>query len=577
MGWKLMIELPFFTLDLVRSIIQNFTIIATLILLYNFIPDTLLSRSKLAFSTGVGIIFGLAAALSIPALWQTTGGPVIGFNIILVPLAGFLGGPVSTVFVAGVLLLGSAVLGGSLSATDILTVMSGILLGSLFYVSRSWKWFPKSYGVQFLLLGTGVALIELCAFILTLAVQLSPVPQPGTPPPLVSILPFLVMSCGITVILGYIIRFIDRRKEAEKELRDHKDRLEGLVRERTSELRQANSLKKAVIESTADGIVVVDPEGLIRAYNEKGSLILNLPAQPSKDVQDAKTFTGITSALIEDPSGFSSLIALLPESAEQIVTTSLRFRNGRIYELYVHPQRIGDRSVGRVWSFHDLTEQRHAEEALAAINNKLILLSNITRHDIFNQMTALSGYLELLEMENQDRATPSHINAMKKSLETIRFQLEFTRDYQDLGLKKPGWQNVEPTFTKATESFVNPSIVFRCETGPVEIFADPMIGQVFHNLMDNSLRHGERISEIRLSIRKEEPDLLLIYEDNGVGVPPDEKEKIFLKGFGKHTGLGMFLIKEILSITGITIHENGIYQQGVRFEIRVPSGKFRFL
>ena len=104
-----------------------------------------------------------------------------------------------------------------------------------------------------------------------------------------------------------------------------------------------------------------------------------------------------------------------------------------------------------------------------------------------------------------------------------------------------------------------------------------MFGQVFCNLIDNSLRHGERVSEIRLSIKKEDPDLLLIYEDNGTGVVPEEKEKIFLKGFGKHTGLGMFLIKEILSITGLTIRENGIYLQGARFEIRVPAGKFRNL
>jgi signal transduction histidine kinase len=79
-----------------------------------------------------------------------------------------------------------------------------------------------------------------------------------------------------------------------------------------------------------------------------------------------------------------------------------------------------------------------------------------------------------------------------------------------------------------------------------------------------------------LSVEKADPDLLLIYEDNGVGIPPEEKEKIFLKGFGKHTGLGMFLIKEILSITGMTIRETGTYQQGVRLEIRIPAGVFRF-
>jgi len=565
-----MIEIPFISLDLIAAMIQNLTFIATLILLYNFIPDSLLSRSRLAFSVCLGIIFGVAAALSIPALWQSSNAPVIGYNIILVPLAGFVGGPVSTAFVAAVLLLGSAASNGTISAPDTLTVMCGILLGSLFYYARSRDRFPRSPYVQYLLLGIGVALIEVGASVFSFGLQ-------AGSPSLVSILPYVVISAGGTILLGSIIGFIDRKKQAEKELLDYKDHLEGLVRERTTELRSANSLQKATFESTADGIVVVDPGWVIRAYNGKASRILDLPVQLPKDVPGTEIFTGHISPLLEDPAGFLSLVTGLSESAEQVVTTGLRFKNGRIYEVFVHPQRINNLSVGRVFSLHDITDQRLAEDAITVANNKLMLLSTLTRHDIFNQITALSAYLELVEMDNRDPGASGHISAMKKSLETIRFQLEFTRDYQDLGLKKPGWNSVETAFAKASESFGGRDVTFRCETGNVEIFADPMIGQVFYNLMDNSLRHGEeRISEIRLSVMRVDPDLLLVYEDNGTGVVPEEKEKIFLKGFGRHTGLGMFLIKEILSITGITIREAGIYRQGVRFEIHVPSGKFRF-
>jgi signal transduction histidine kinase len=165
---------------------------------------------------------------------------------------------------------------------------------------------------------------------------------------------------------------------------------------------------------------------------------------------------------------------------------------------------------------------------------------------------------------------------MEKILDVIRLQLEFTRDYQDLGVKEPEWQDVKTIFSHSAESFADKNIVFRCECTNTEIFADPLIERAFYNLIDNSIRHGGRVSEIRLLAEASEPDLLLVYEDNGVGVIPAEKEKIFVKGFGKHTGLGMFLIKEILSITGITIRENGVPGQGVRFEIRVPHGKFRF-
>jgi signal transduction histidine kinase len=573
-----LIGLPGVSLLFTAEAIQNLTFIATLILLYNFIPNALLSRSRLAFSVCLGIIFGIAAALSIPALWLSSSAPVIGYNFILVPLAGFIGGPVSALFVAVVLLLGSTASNGAMSASDILTVMCGILLGALFSLSRSRDWFPRSPLVQYLLLGIGVAIIQVGVFAFSFVFGLvgTPGQQPG-PVPILSILPYVLMSTAGTVLLGSIIGFIDRKKLAERELIEYKDHLETLVEERTAELRLANSLQEATIEATADGIVVTDRHDLIREYNTKAADILSLPGQKPSDLQDAQVYADHILASLSDPDAFIRLVAALPDSAEQIVTTDLKFASGRIYELYVHPQRIGDRIVGRVWSFHDITDQRLAEDAIAAANNKLILLSTLTRHDIFNQITALSAYLELIEMDNRNPGAAGHIGAMKKSLEVIRFQLEFTRDYQDLGLKKPTWNRVETAFNNAAGSFAGRKIAFRCESGNLEVFADPMIGQVFYNLMDNSLRHGsDRISAIRLSVRKEATGLVVVYEDDGIGIPQEEKEKIFLKGFGKHTGLGMFLIKEILSITGMTIRETGVYGQGVRFEILVPPDRFRF-
>ncbi len=572
-----MIGLPVISLDIVRDTIQNFAIIATLVLLYNFIPDSIISRSKLIFSLCVGGIFGLAAAISIPALWQATGNSVLGFNVILVPLAGFTGGPVSAVVAAIIFLLGSAsASSGSLVSTDILiVVVSGILLGTLLHTGRSWKQFPRSFIVQLFILGIGVALIESYSYVLSVALRPALVPLSYFSS-ILSIIPFVVFSIGGTILLGAIVGFIDRKKQAERELNEHKDHLELLVQERTAELRQANSLQKATIEATADGIVVMDNDGTIREYNQRAAQILNLPLHSSRDTENYGACTDHLVAFLSDPDEFLKLITPLSASAKQIVTTNLTFTNGRIYELYVHPQQIDDHIIGRVWSFHDITEQRHAEEAIAAANNKLVLLSNITRHDILNQMTGLLLHLELLDEENRDPGASAHISTMRKSLDVIREQLEFTRDYQDLGLKKPEWQDIGLVFTWAAESFSGKNIVFSCETDHVEILADSMLGQVFYNLIDNSLRHGERVSEIRLSVKKDDPVLFLMYEDNGTGVLPEEKEKIFQKGFGKHTGLGMFLIKEILSITGITIRETGTWQQGVRFEIRIPPGKFRF-
>jgi signal transduction histidine kinase len=68
---------------------------------------------------------------------------------------------------------------------------------------------------------------------------------------------------------------------------------------------------------------------------------------------------------------------------------------------------------------------------------------------------------------------------------------------------------------------------------------------------------------------------VITYEDDGAGIPAQDKENIFRRGFGKHTGLGLFLSREILAITGITIRENGEPGKGVRFEILVPRDMYR--
>jgi len=95
--------------------------------------------------------------------------------------------------------------------------------------------------------------------------------------------------------------------------------------------------------------------------------------------------------------------------------------------------------------------------------------------------------------------------------------------------------------------------------------------------MENAIRHGGKIRNIRFSLPDLEDTLTITCEDDGVGIPSEEKEYIFDHGFGKNTGIGLFLAREILSITGLSIRECGEPGKGARFEILVPAGKFRFL
>jgi signal transduction histidine kinase len=110
----------------------------------------------------------------------------------------------------------------------------------------------------------------------------------------------------------------------------------------------------------------------------------------------------------------------------------------------------------------------------------------------------------------------------------------------------------------------------------LEVYADPIIRKVFTTLIENAIRHGGNIEIIQFSCFEQKDTLFIICEDDGVGIPTPEKKYIFDHGFGKHTGIGLFLAREILSITGLSIRECGLPGKGARFEIDVPAGKYRF-
>jgi signal transduction histidine kinase len=107
------------------------------------------------------------------------------------------------------------------------------------------------------------------------------------------------------------------------------------------------------------------------------------------------------------------------------------------------------------------------------------------------------------------------------------------------------------------------------------VYADPLFGKVMYNILDNSLQYGQTLTTITASFRRDGDRCVLVIEDDGVGVAAKDKGRIFDKGFGQHTGLGLFLAKEILSLTGIEIMETGFPGKGARFELHIPEGRFR--
>lgn len=225
-------------------------------------------------------------------------------------------------------------------------------------------------------------------------------------------------------------------------------------------------------------------------------------------------------------------------------------------------------------------ELRISEESLRVTVKKLNLLASITRHDIRNNLLGLKIYLDLSRETPGDAEKIAEYLAKEEQMAAaIERQLDFTRAYESLGAAHPAFQDLAACIGQAQEGLDLAGIrVTLAGTPGVEIFADPLLQKVFSNLFDNALRHGGRgMNAITIAVAETGGGLTITFEDNGVGIPKSEKKRIFERGYGTNTGFGLFLIREILDITRITIEETGTPGAGARFMIVVPSGAYRLL
>jgi len=225
--------------------------------------------------------------------------------------------------------------------------------------------------------------------------------------------------------------------------------------------------------------------------------------------------------------------------------------------------------------FHEQEVMQFSRSLDMAIR-KLNLLSSITRHDINNQLTVLMGYLEILELKQPDTSFEEYFRKAATAAQRISTMIQFTKTYESIGVMAPVWQEIHTLADMAAKEASLGTVILKNDLSEgAEVYADPLIVKVFYNLMDNAVRYGGKITTIRLYVDGQGGNPVIVCEDDGYGIPADEKEMIFERGFGKNTGLGLFLTREILGITGITVHEKGKPETGARFEITVPEEAYR--
>jgi PAS domain S-box-containing protein len=326
------------------------------------------------------------------------------------------------------------------------------------------------------------------------------------------------------------------------------------------------------------GVIMVSEDGKVEQVNQALCDIYNLPDTPESLI--GLTSQEMVNKILDAYVSPAEALARIRERTARgthINGYEITLRNERtILVDYIPIIDADGKQRGRIWHHLDITGRKQAENALALASRKLNILSSITRHDILNQLTALSGFLQLYhEVCKGDAKVQEYFKRLMGIIKVIGDQISFTKFYQDLGVEAPVWLRVQDVARKAEVASGFSGVRFTIRTGDLEIFADPLLEKVFFNLFDNANRHGEQVTEIHVNSMFRDGECSIVVEDDGVGVPAADKERIFIRGVGKNTGLGLFLVREILSITGITIRETGVPGKGARFEIIVPAGACR--
>ena len=209
-------------------------------------------------------------------------------------------------------------------------------------------------------------------------------------------------------------------------------------------------------------------------------------------------------------------------------------------------------------------------------NLKMDLVYSITRHEILDQLSRIMSSMERAQLKQSKEDFQSFMDKTLGSVESIKNQISYMRGLQDLGIISPTWQNLDKSVDEALNLITTGNVKIMRDTGAFEIYADPLLPRILVSLLENSLRHGgPRLSLIKITSQESGGSLHLIVEDNGAGVRLEKKSLIFDPGYGEGTGLSLFIIRELLGFTGISITETGEFGKGARFEIKIPKGVYK--
>ncbi|HSK77492.1 MAG TPA: ATP-binding protein [Thermoanaerobaculia bacterium] len=329
-------------------------------------------------------------------------------------------------------------------------------------------------------------------------------------------------------------------------------------------LRQSLSLLQATFEATADGILVVDLQGRIVAFNRRFAEMWRIPEEILQS-GEADQFVTLILDSLKEPRAYLSQIRDLYANPDQESQDLLEFKDGRVFERYSQPQRIGGRSVGRVSSFRDVTERRRAEEERTRLQlmGALGHLVGGLAHEVRNPLFAISATLEAV-LATLD-GTPEQ-QALRRMLDNLREPTARLSElmYELLEYGKPLGRDLTPGSLDEVVRQAVQDCRLLAETKGVGLtlrldgrehrvaMIRPRLLMALDNLIQNAVQHtppaGTVVVELTEHVEGDYAWARCSVEDSGTGFRPEDLPRIFEPFFTRRrggTGLGLSIVQRI--------------------------------
>ena len=187
----------------------------------------------------------------------------------------------------------------------------------------------------------------------------------------------------------------------------------------------------------------------------------------------------------------------------------------------------------------------------------------------------MTGYAYILKKKHSD--LPDVVDGLSRMEQAVKDTVkifDFAKMYEQIGVEELTCVDVEAKLKEAASLFSGPIPTIKNECHGLTVLADSFLRQLFYNFIDNTIKYGKKTTTIRVHFEKADGDSLkLVYEDDGVGVPLENKPSLFKEGFstGGSTGFGLFLTKKMIDIYDWKIEENGEPGTGAKFTITIPK------